>query len=215
MDLTAIRDRLRMIADSLGVSLSNRLKIFTPDTFVGLMPALNTPEGQAIIDKVIGRDWEILFIDNYSAWSDGRETPESWAPLLRWMLTHKRHGRTVVVIHHSGKNGEQRGTSKHEDALDFCIALKPAKNDIRDGSLTFGLEWKKARHLASDEIAPFTVTMSKDENAQMSWVRSEGVALDSRLKQAIEMNEAGMTMQQIASALDCSKSTISRMLKSR
>jgi putative DNA primase/helicase len=129
------------------------------------------------------------------------------------MLTHKRHGRTVVVIHHSGKNGEQRGTSKHEDALDFCISLKPSKSDIRDGSLSFGLEWKKARHLASDEIAPFTVTMAEDKKGQMSWIRSEGIALDPRLKTAIDMNAAGKTMQQIANALDCDKSTVSRMLK--
>ncbi|MBV5346163.1 MAG: AAA family ATPase, partial [Rhodoferax sp.] len=128
MDLVTFQQRMLQICKSLGVE---------PPTN-DLLPSINTLDGQKIIDEMIGTEWDILFVDNYSAWSsDGRETAEAWAPFMRWMLRHKRAGRTVIVIHHSGKAGKQRGSSKHEDALDWSINLMSDKQSPPDGALRF------------------------------------------------------------------------------
>ncbi|MDB5761823.1 MAG: hypothetical protein JWQ21_818 [Herminiimonas sp.] len=217
MDLNSIKERLIMVARSLGVKLDDELRLFTPEIFSGLMPALTIAEGQRVIDKLIGKDWDVLFVDNYSAWSaDGRETPESWAPFIRWMLTHKREGRSIIVIHHSGKNGEQRGSSKHEDALDFSISLRPVLPEAKDGSLNFQFEWRKARHLPSDQRTPFVVSLGKaDSSGKRSWTRIDGAAVDPRVKQALTLKENGKTLAEIGKELNCDKSTVSRMLKFR
>jgi hypothetical protein len=43
---------------------------------------------------------------------------DSWTPMQNWLLAQRRAGKSVLVIHHSGKSGAQRGTSRREDTLD-------------------------------------------------------------------------------------------------
>lgn len=74
-------------------------------------------------------DAEVIFVDNISTLARaGRENEaESWLPVQEWALEQRRAGRTVVFVHHAGKGGQQRGTSRREDVLDTVIALrKPA-----------------------------------------------------------------------------------------
>lgn len=213
MDMATLQARLIQTADALDTELTDRLRLFTPESFKGLLPALTTAEGQREIDLLIGTDWNILIIDNYSAWSgDGRETAEAWTPVMRWMLAHKHAGRTVIVIHHTGKNGEQRGSSRHEDALDWSVALQPAKEEAADGALRFTLHWKKARHLPSDEATPITVTMRKGDNGHLKWEHIDGVAADQRMAKALALKDKNWTNAQIAKELGVDRSTIGRWL---
>lgn len=80
MDLHSMQKRLRMMAASLNVELTDQLKIMSPELFSGVMPKLTTPEGQKAIDKALGEDWDLLIIDNYSSFSSGREDAEAWGP---------------------------------------------------------------------------------------------------------------------------------------
>ena len=41
-----------------------------------------------------------------------------FAPMQQWLLRLRRRGVSVLVVHHAGKNGDQRGISKREDLLD-------------------------------------------------------------------------------------------------
>ena len=36
----------------------------------------------------------------------------------------RRRGVSVLIVHHAGKGGEQRGTSRREDVLDTSISLR-------------------------------------------------------------------------------------------
>lgn len=214
MDLVTFQNRMRQICESLGVKPPANLKVFTPESFTDLLPSINTPEGQKLIDKMIGIDWDVLIVDNYSAWSsDGRETAEAWAPFMRWMLGHKRAGRTVIVIHHSGKTGKQRGSSKHEDALDWSISLLPEKLAPKDGALRFSLVWEKARHLASDQIEPIAVTMRQGEDGVLTWEHHQGTHKDPKTVKAIKLRQQGKTNAEIAAELGVNRSTVSRRLK--
>jgi hypothetical protein len=214
MDLSTFQQRVSQISRSLSVKPPANLRLFTPEAFTDLLPPINTPEGQKVIDILIGTEWDILFIDNYSAWSDdGRETAEAWAPFMRWMLGHKRAGRSVVVIHHSGKGGKQRGSSKHEDALDWSINLIANKQASQDGALQFSLVWEKSRHLASDQIAPIAVTMHSGEDGVLVWKHQRGKHTDPKIAKAVSMRTAGIANAEIAQQLDVDRSTVGRWLK--
>jgi hypothetical protein len=39
-------------------------------------------------------------------------------------LLLRRQGKSVFLLHHDGKGGQQRGTSKKEDVLDTVISLR-------------------------------------------------------------------------------------------
>jgi putative DNA primase/helicase len=89
------------------------------------LPDLGTVEGLAELDSQIG-DAEVLILDNISTLvRSGKENEaEGWALVQEWGLRHRRDGRSIIFVHHAGKNGVQRGTSKREDVLDTVIVLK-------------------------------------------------------------------------------------------
>ena len=41
-----------------------------------------------------------------------------------WILYLRAKGKSVIFVHHAGKNGKQRGSSRREDVLDTVIFLK-------------------------------------------------------------------------------------------
>jgi RecA-family ATPase len=213
MGLHAMQVRLRRMHESLGVELTNRFKLVSPELFSGIMPKLTTPEGQKQIDTALGNDWEVLIIDNYSAFSSGREDADAWGPWVQWLLGHKRAGRTVILVHHTGKNGTQRGASNHEDAMDFVMSLRSPKVPPTDDSLEFVVSWTKARHLSPKRTQAFQVAFRKTNAGYYEWSKSSEVDANPLLAQAKEMQAAGKTQNAIAQALGKDKSTISRWLK--
>ena len=90
------------------------------------MPDLSTLEGQTAVNAMLTPETALIVVDNISCLCrSGRENEaESWLPVQGWALRQRAAGRAVLFIHHSGKNGEQRGASKREDILDTVIKLK-------------------------------------------------------------------------------------------
>jgi len=190
------------------------VRVFTPDLLpdgVGL-PDLSTPEGQDVVEAMIEEDTGLLIVDNLSAWCrTGRENDgESWNPIATWILQLRRRGIAVLMIHHSGKNGEQRGTSKKEDLLDAVIKLKrPVEYDPKNGAI-FVLEFTKARNLSGDAALSLELTLTGDEN-QVEWLCR--TVEQSTFARVVALSKEGMGQIDIAEELQINKSTVSRHLK--
>jgi putative DNA primase/helicase len=86
---------------------------------------LSTEEGQNALEPLLA-DIGLLILDNLSTLLPSRSesASDAWAPIQQWLLKLRRHGKSVLLIHHAGTNGRQRGTSRREDALDAVIALR-------------------------------------------------------------------------------------------
>jgi hypothetical protein len=124
---------------------------------------IGTAAGRSDINDLIARhDAQVVVLDNLSAWqrTGGKENDaESWNEVAGWLLHLRSQGVAVVIIHHQGKNGLQRGTSKKEDILDTIIGLKrPPDYDPSDG-LRVCLEFEKARNLDGSEIPSVEVSL--------------------------------------------------------
>jgi AAA domain len=93
---------------------------------------------------------EVLVLDNLSSLFRGVEenSADDLEKILGWLLKCRRHGVSVVLIHHSGKNGEQRGTSRREDHAAWCIKLAAVdREDVaEDEGAKFNAIFAKARH---------------------------------------------------------------------
>src|SRR4030095_7289763 len=82
-------------------------------------------EGQSGLEPLLN-DVDLLILDNLSTLcTTGSESAsDAWVPMQNWLLVLRWSGIAVLLIHHAGTNGRQRGTSRREDALDTVIALR-------------------------------------------------------------------------------------------
>lgn len=190
-------------------------RVFTPDLLPEdeLLPDLATDAGQAAIDAMIEPDTAVVFIDNLSAWArTGRENEaESWLPIGDWILRLRRRGVAVVLVHHAGKGGQQRGTSKKEDLLDVVIKLaRPVDYDPTQGAV-FTFEFTKFRGSAGgDEAQSLELTLSPDEadEDRLTWAYRTVEA--STYDRVVALTVEGLTPGEIAVELRVNKSTVSR-----
>ena len=84
---------------------------------------------KAITGHCLESGVKVVIIDNLSTLASGMKENDSfeWEKVNNWLLQFRRHKIAVIVVHHAGRNGEARGTSKREDAAFWVIALDDAK----------------------------------------------------------------------------------------
>jgi hypothetical protein len=213
MPAPALQERLAGIIASSGVEPEpGFLSIVTPDLQNGAMPDLSTREGQQTISAVADRvKAELIVLDNISCLvrGGGRENDaESWLSVSEWALLQRQAGRSILFIHHAGKGGQQRGTSKREDLLDAVIALRrPPDYDPAEGA-RFEIHYEKARHLSGIDVDPIEAKLTVDEGSQSTWAwRSVS---ESTYDRVISLANDGLTQTEIAEELGINKSNVSR-----
>ncbi|PKN12735.1 MAG: hypothetical protein CVU69_05070 [Deltaproteobacteria bacterium HGW-Deltaproteobacteria-4] len=114
---------------------------------------LNLVEDQARVSELleqmdsVGRQPELIIIDNLSSMtSGGDENSNSELDNLLQFLVRLRHkGFAILLVHHSGKGGDQRGASRREDLLDTSIKLNAVKNGEVLKGAKFEVEFVKVR----------------------------------------------------------------------
>ena len=125
MPLVSLQERLRAISVGLGAVIPNDgFRVLAADnTENGL--SIGSEEGQRAIDPLLS-GVDLVIFDNLSTLcTNGSESAsDAWVPMQNWLLKLRRQGVAVMLVHHAGTNGRQRGTSRREDALDTVIALR-------------------------------------------------------------------------------------------
>lgn len=188
-------------------------RAFTPDLLPdGVpLPDLSTLQGQHIIDKMV-QDAELILIDNLSAWCrTGRENEaESWHPVSTWILQLRRRGVAVLLVHHAGKGGQQRGTSKREDLLDVVIGLsRPKDYDPKQGAV-FELEFTKARNLTGTKAQSLEFSLIENNGRAVWAVKSLEISTFERI---VSLANEGLSQAEIAAELELNKSNVSRHMR--
>jgi putative DNA primase/helicase len=175
---------------------------------VGL-PDLATPEGQAWIDTQIG-DAEVLVADNMSTLvRSGKENEaEGWLPVQNWVLRHRRAGRAIILLHHAGKGGAQRGTSRREDVLDSVISLRRPSDYSPEQGARFEVHFEKTRGFYGDEAQPFEAKYEVRDGAAV-WMRTEIV--DAERARVVAALRDGMSIREAADELGIHKSKVERL----
>lgn len=185
------------------------LRFMTPDFQEDAYPDLASEEGQAAIEAHLD-GVELVIVDNLSTLCRyGRENEaESWGPVQAWILQLRRRGISVLLVHHAGKNGGQRGTSRREDVLDTVINLRRPENYTPEEGARFEVHLEKARHIVGDEAKPFETRLEVRDGASF-WTTRD--LEDVTLQQVVNLTGEGLTVREIADEIGLSKSKVNRI----
>jgi len=212
MPASALQERLTKAVQASEKEVAASLRIVTPDLNRDAgMPDLSTTAGQAAVDALVG-DARLIVLDNLSSLmrSGVENDAESWQPLQTWALRHRAQGRSVIFIHHSGKAGAQRGTSRREDVLDTVIALRRPSDYSQAQGARFEIHIEKGRSLYGEDAAAFEAQLTADHHNRQTWTMKP--LEDSQNSGISELAELGMKPAEIAGELSIHKSTVYRHL---
>jgi putative DNA primase/helicase len=154
-------------ADEVG----DNLAIITPDLQEYGIPDLATVGGQLALEEHI-QSADLVILDNLSALvrAGNENEAESWLPLQAWALDLRRRGKSLLFVHHSGRSGNPRGTSKREDLLDTVIALRHSPSYRANEGLHAELHFEKTRHFHGKGAEPFEVEFQAGSDGFCKWV---------------------------------------------
>lgn len=184
------------------------IKFISPDFQIGPCPDLSLPEWHAHISP-FAEEADLIIVDNISTiCRTGNENDaESWMLVQEWAIQQKSAGKTVLFIHHAGKGGQQRGTSKREDVMDTVISLKRPDDYTAKQGARFIVEFEKARGFSGDDAESFIVQLEeRDDNYTWSMDSLE----ESLYKKILNLAQLGMSQRDIAEELGIHKSTVSK-----
>lgn len=214
MPARVLQERLDHIVEANEQEAGAPLRIVTPDLNIEAgIPDLSSTDGQAAIDAHVDDSISLIILDNLSslARSGIENDAESWLPLQTWALRHRAAGRSVLFVHHSGKGGAQRGTSRREDVLDTVIGLrKPAEYSPEQGA-KFEVHFEKARGFYGEDAKSFDAALVTDAKGKQVWTLSD--LEDTRETRVTELFSDGMRPNDIAAELNVGRATVYRQLK--
>jgi hypothetical protein len=183
------------------------LKIAASDLMPLGLPDLSDPHSQQFYADVVA-DADLIIVDNLSTLCRGlkENDADSWVPVQSWALAQRRAGKSVVFIHHGGKSGQQRGTSRKEDVLDTVISLRRPPDYSADQGCRFELHFEKARGFHGPDAEPFEARLIGNQ-----WAIAEIKSSDD-IETIKALRKQGLSIRDIADRTGLGKTTIARRL---
>jgi len=94
---------------------------------------------------------KLIVLDNLTSLTTGacENSKKALEPIMHWLLRLRSLGAAIVLVHHAGKDGKDRGHSTIRDNVDNIIALE--KNNRSASKVGIIAKFKKGRDLEGDE----------------------------------------------------------------
>jgi putative DNA primase/helicase len=214
MPLSALQERLAAI---VGTSREeppspDYLRIIAADYQSSGLPDLSTPEGQAALEPFIADGVEVVILDNLSTLCrTGKENEaEGWLPVQEWALKLRRRGISGIFVHHAGKSGAQRGTSRREDVLDTVISLRHSESYSPDQGAAFEVHLEKARSVHGEAAKPFEARLEVRFGAAI-WTMTD--LEDTLTGRVVALLNDGLKQRDVAAELGIGLGTVCRHRK--
>ncbi len=183
------------------------LNITAADTFRDGLPNLGDRAAQQLYSDVIGNA-DLVIVDNLSTLCPSLKENEAdlWLPVQDWALSLRRANKSVLLIHHGGKGGTQRGTSRKEDALDTVMSLRRPPDYSPTEGARFEVHFEKARGFHGPDAEPFEARLI-GQQWQIGPIKSGD---DTETLKALHTQ--GLSVRDIADRTGIPRSTVHRRL---
>jgi hypothetical protein len=169
---------------------------------------------RAITAHCMNTGVKVLILDNLSTLASGMKENEadSWELVNLWLLDLRRRKIAVVIVHHAGRSGEMRGTSKREDSVFWIIALDDARKNADDKrGARFVTRFTKPSRNTQEEILPYEwhlVTDNANGIVSISCKETESLEVFMQL-----IRDGVADNADLAQEMKVSKGTISKWAK--
>jgi AAA domain/Homeodomain-like domain len=214
MPAAALRDRLAgIVASAQQEAALDAMRVIAGDLIEeGGIGNLADPAVQAELDKYLD-GVDLLILDNLSSLTAviRDNDQESWTTIQQWLLRLRRRGISVLLVHHAGKAGEQRGTSRREDVLDTSISLRRPSDYVASEGARFAVHIEKGRGLTGDAAKPFEAKLTADPGGKPIWTIHEIADVQKARVEALVAD--GLSVRDIAEETGIPKSTVHRIKK--
>ena len=209
MPASTLRERLEAIVAGSGAAPEpGMLSLLAGDLIDGGIGNLAEGAVQAELEARLD-GIALLVLDNLSSLTHApREDYSGWAPMQHWLMRLRRRGISTLLVHHAGRDGEQRGTNRREDMLDTTISLsRPADYRASEGA-RFEIHVEKQRAMLGREARPFEATLvTQGGKACWTFRTLENVAGP----RVAELLNAGFSLRDVAAETGLSRSMVHRM----
>jgi DNA primase catalytic core len=164
---------------------------------------------------LINKGVKVWVADNLASLTPGidENKKEQYDPINQFFLDLRFSGITTIFLHHSNKEGGQRGTSGREDNIDFSILLeRPANYSPLDGA-RFVVKFRKSRIPLSDLhlIGENEFKMETTSEGEYLWTCNK--SKKTRLIEVVMMLEEGYSSKEIAIKLGITEGRVSQLKK--
>lgn len=143
--------------------------------------------------------FDVIILDNLSCFmrpERGNETEvQMWGKINSWLIELRNEGKTIIIVHHAGKNKMQRGASNKEDQLNTTVSLVDTSSD---NETKFDVVFEKYRSIVGDERRTYTATLNnKGDSIKWSWESQD----ERQRKDILELQDAGIKNKVISEVL--------------
>ena len=187
---------------------TNNLQILSDGLRDDGIPDLATVDGQKWLESCID-GVDLIILDNLSTlFRSGHENEaDSYQGIQDWLISLRRNGKSVLVVHHAGHSGNQRGTTKRLDVMDTVIELKHPEGYVASEGLRFEVHFRKARQLLGHDVESFEANCVI-ENDIANW--SHGPIINADEEQVRQLRNEGASFREIEKSTGISKSKAQR-----
>ncbi len=157
-----------------------------------VFPALIDPAVQAMFEERLELlKPDVIILDTLTAVGkfDTNDT-DAWRIFNSFLLRLRFKGYCVIMVHHAGKNGTQRGRTDAEDNMDLVMHLTPPEGHDPGDGLKACVSYTKVRY--GGRLQNFTC-----EYVGGSW----RLVVDSDEKEIVDLLNGGTSIRSISTSL--------------
>lgn len=183
-------------------------RLLPQDHYRDGLPDLASPEGRALVERY-SEGVDLVVFDNLSSLARAAENEaDAWQPMQDLVLSLRRRDTSTLLVHHAGKGGDQRGTSRREDIMDTVVSLRrPDGYEVGEGA-RFEVNFTKSRGFTGADASSFLATLHKADDGALTWEHAD-LGADKRAS-ACQMFADGIRVPEVIAALEVPKATAYR-----